>query len=34
MTEDDKWRGCYGEKVSYDELDRFIEDCFLLDDAN
>lgn len=29
---DDKWRGCYGERVSYEELDQFIEDCFLMDD--
>jgi len=31
---DDKWRGCYGEKVSYDELDQFVEDCFMLDDIH
>jgi hypothetical protein len=31
---ENRWKGCYGEQLSYDELDRFIEDCFLLDDAN
>lgn len=34
MERDDKWRGCYGEVVSYGELDRFVEDCFMLDDLN
>ena len=31
---DDEWRGCYGEKVSYEELDQFIIDAFMLDDVN
>jgi MoxR-like ATPase len=34
MTQDDKWRGCYGQQVGYTELDQFIEDCFLLDDVS
>jgi MoxR-like ATPase len=32
-TEVDQWKGCYGEKVSYAELDEFLEESFRLDDA-
>jgi hypothetical protein len=31
---DDNWKGCYGEKVSYEEAGIFLEECFALDDAN
>jgi MoxR-like ATPase len=31
---DNRWQGCYGEQVTYNELDLFIGDCFLLDDVN
>lgn len=28
------YQGCYGERIGYGELERFIEDAFLLDDAD
>lgn len=31
---EDIWQGCYGEKLNYDELDRFLIDCFMLDDID
>jgi hypothetical protein len=34
MSDDGNWSGCYGEKVSYDEVKTFLKECFALDDAN
>jgi hypothetical protein len=31
---DNNWSGCYGEKLSYEETDQFLEDSFYLDDVN
>ncbi len=34
MENDDRNKGCYGSLVTYDELDEFVTDCFMLDDVN
>jgi hypothetical protein len=34
MDSNTNWKGCYGEQVSYDELNQFMIDSFVLDDLN
>jgi MoxR-like ATPase len=34
MNKDHQWQGCYGDKVSYQELDEFLEDAFALDELD